>query len=132
MQRYIITGALAALASANAVAPAPAADAAAAPAANNLWQDKAVPAPPADPLSFVDQHWGEVTVGDKWPIKWSKGNGEKVALSVQNTTWEHVICGKIQIITPSESLLIDLQTMSLLQASSTGPSRSPSAIATTP
>lgn len=81
MQRYMITGALVALAGR---------------ATASFGAPGAAAAPKEEPLSFVDQHWGVVTEGDKWPIKWSKGNGEHVALSVMNSTWSHTICGKFE------------------------------------
>lgn len=54
----------------------------------------------ADDLSFVDGDWEDKCVGENFPIKWSKGNGKNLALTVKCavTGWEQEICGKIRIL----------------------------------
>ena len=76
MQRVVIAGVFAAIAS------------------KALAGVAAPPAEEEEELKFVDQTWKDVTEGDVWDVKWSKGNGNNVALAVKNATWEYVLCGK--------------------------------------
>jgi hypothetical protein len=49
----------------------------------------------AQQAEFVNMTWGPTTVGSMWPVSWSVGNGQPVALLLTNATWGYTIFGKM-------------------------------------
>jgi hypothetical protein len=90
----------------------------------------------ADPsvLQFVDGDWEDKNQGDVYPIKWSKGNGMDVAVSIKGEGgYSEILCGRWKQIVPVfPNADHPLQRPKRRRASLTGPSMSPTVVSNTP
>jgi hypothetical protein len=59
--------------------------------------------PSEEPISFVDCDWEDKCLGETFPIKWSKGNGKSVSVTIKSSDWEDELCGKFMSWSRSKS-----------------------------